>query len=53
MELDGLPHRGLALLQRVAGRGNASEVRGVGAVIGGAVTLDHERILAHDSTLPV
>lgn len=49
MELDGLPYRGFALLQCFAGRGYASEVRGVGAVIGGAVALDHDRILAHDS----
>jgi hypothetical protein len=52
MELDGLAHGGFDLFQGVAGRDHARQVRRVGAVVGRAVALDHDRILAHDSPLP-
>src|SRR5580658_1384865 len=52
MKLDRLAHRGFALLQGVAGRGHAGQVRRVGAVVSRTVALDHNRVLAHDSTIP-
>src|SRR5271166_78759 len=52
MKLDGLAHFGFALFQSVTGRDHTRQVRRISAVVGRAVTLDHDRILAHDSPLP-
>src|SRR5260370_21366710 len=52
MKLDGLTHLGFALFQSGTGRDHARQVRRVSAVVGGAIALDHDRILAHDSPLP-
>jgi hypothetical protein len=48
---DRLSHLCFALFQSVAGRNHARQVRRVGAVVGRAVALDHNRILAHNSPL--